>query len=231
MAKPDDRVLRPNLFFGMIGALCLAAGDWLMVFGDPRNQGGYFWLSEGAKTIPAWRNTLALAVGIPGVILCAMALLALDRALKPGRRRVTWRNLTVFSLLPWLTVHAFITIQLYTYGWMSRNGYEKAAAPTAIAVNQHYTWMALICYALISIPFLMWLIFGLSGRLRMPRYMGLVNPLIILPILVLLRPLVPDNAFKPGYINGEISTSFFLFFAGLYVYMRKNPAVEPRKKA
>lgn len=230
MGKPKDRILKLNLILGMLGALCFASGDWLMAFGDPTHTGDYFWLTEGAKHISAGRNALSLAVAFPGVILCAMALLTLERAVRPGRQRMTWRYLTTYSLLPWLTVHTFIALQLFTFGWMSRNGYEAAALPTAQAVNAQFGWMALICYALISIPFFLWLILGLLGKLRMPRLMALVNPVLFVPLLVALRPLVPDGPFKPGYINAEISTSFFLFFAGLFLYLLRNPAVDPQPK-
>lgn len=218
MKKPTDTGLLFNLALGMIGALLLAFGDWTMIYGDPQHTPGFFWLSEGAKHIPDWRNTLALATGIPGVILCAMGMLSLEHAVKPGMRRINWRYLTAYSLLPWLTVHAFIVMQIYLFGWMSRNGYEEAAFPTLQALNEHFSWMALVCYGLIMIPFIMWLVLGLRGRLRTPRLMGLVNPIVFVPILVLLRPLIPNGPAKPGYINGEISTSFFLFFLGIFLY-------------
>lgn len=223
--RPKDRILKLNLILGMIGALMFATGDWLMIVGDPRHTPGYFWLSEGVKQIPAWRNTIAMGLGIPGVILCAMALLSLERAVRPGARRMYWRYLTTFSLLPWLTVHSYLSLQLFTYGWMSQNGYEAAALPTGMAVNEHFSWMALVCYGLIMIPFIMWLVLGLSGKLKLPRPMGLVTPVIIVPILVLLRPVVPEGPYKPGYINGEISTSFFLFFLGIFLYLLRDPAM------
>lgn len=230
MAKPTDRTLKLNVLIGMIGALLLASGDWLMIFGDPATSSHYFWLSEGAKHIAPWRHTLALALGIPGVIFCAIALLTLEIALKAGKERLYWRYMTSYSLLPWLTVHTFIIVQIYTFGWMNQNGFTAAALPTAEAVTKQFSWMTTICFLLISIPFILWLVFGLKGRLRLARWMAFVNPLIFLPILVLLRNIIPASAIKPAYINGEISTSFFLFFFGIFLYLLKNPGVEPGKQ-
>lgn len=226
--KPTDRVLKFNLILGMLGALMLAAGDWLMIFGDPAHKGNMFWLSEGVKHIPAWRNTLALALGIPGVIFSAIALLSLEMLVKPGVRRMYWRYLTSYSLLPWLTVHTVLGLQLFTFGWMSRNGHEAATLPLAEAMNAHFFWMALICYLLITVPFILWLVMGLRGKLRVPKPLALVSPVITVPVLVLLRPLIPNGPFRPGYMNGEISTSFFLFFFGIFLYLTLNGGVEPK---
>ena len=52
----------------MLGCLCFGSGDWLMLYGDTAHDGSVYWLTQGAVKIPAWRNTLAMALAFPGLV-------------------------------------------------------------------------------------------------------------------------------------------------------------------
>ena len=45
-----------------------------MMYGDTAHDGSVYWLTRGAAQIPAWRNTLAMALAFPGIILYGIAL-------------------------------------------------------------------------------------------------------------------------------------------------------------
>ena len=52
----------------MLGCLCYGGGDWLMLYGDTARDGTLYWLTHGVARIPAWRNTLAMALAFLGII-------------------------------------------------------------------------------------------------------------------------------------------------------------------
>ncbi len=93
-----------TLLCGLLGCFCFGAGDWLMLYGDTVHKGSILWLTEGAAAIPAWRNTLAMALSFPGILFYGVAL------------------------------HLFYIMILYGFGWMCGNGYEAAALPVSEAV-------------------------------------------------------------------------------------------------
>ncbi len=45
-----------------------------MMYGDTAHDGSVYWLTRGAAQIPAWRNTFAMALAFPEIILYGIAL-------------------------------------------------------------------------------------------------------------------------------------------------------------
>ncbi len=121
------RKMSLSLICGLLGCLCMGAGDWLMLYGDPAYDGTLRWLTRGAAAIPAWRNGLAMALSFPAVILYGVALFAITAFLMGEQEKKIYHYLTVFSLTPWLALHLFYIMILYGFAWMSGNGYEAAA--------------------------------------------------------------------------------------------------------
>ena len=88
------------LICGMLGCLCYGGGDWLMMYGDTAHDGSVYWLTRGVAQIPAWRNTLAMALAFPGIILYGIALFALEDFIRSEKERKAYRALTAFGLTP-----------------------------------------------------------------------------------------------------------------------------------
>ncbi len=62
---------------GLLGCVCFGAGDWLMLYGDTAYSGAISWLTAGAAEIAPWRNSLAMALAFPGIVLYGIALFAI----------------------------------------------------------------------------------------------------------------------------------------------------------
>ncbi len=75
------RKMSLSLICGLLGCLCMGAGDWLMLYGDPAYDGTLRWLTRGAAAIPAWRNGLAMALSFPAVIYRIIERISLLRDL------------------------------------------------------------------------------------------------------------------------------------------------------
>lgn len=203
------------LLCGLLGCLCFGGGDWLMLYGDTAHEGSIFWLTEGAATIPAWRNALAMALSFPGILLYGTALFAIASLLKDERQRRTCRYLTAFSLTPWLALHLFYIMILYGFRWMTGNGYEAAALPVSEAVFGQLSWIVPVSEVLMLPPYFYWAYLLIRGKSHLPKWMAFSNPLVFYGILKALTLLMPDGAFRLAFTNGLMSEGMALWFGSI----------------
>lgn len=209
------------LVCGMLGCVCVGAGDWLMIYGDTASSGTLYWLTEGVVHIPAWRNALSMALAFPGILLYGIALFAVQWQIKTEPQRRRYHYLTAFGLIPWLCLHLFYVMILYLFAWLRGNTYSAAALPAAEALFRQFWWLAPVSEALMLPPYLYWAWQVARGRSVLPRAMALVDPLTIYLVLSLGKVLLPDSAFRIGFTNGLMSESMFVWFAALLVCSRR----------
>ena len=204
-----------SLLCGIAGCVFMGAGDWLMVYGDTAYAGSLSWLTVGAAKIASWRNTLAMALAFPGVLLYGIALFAIAAYLKNEKQRNVYHYLTAFSLTPWLCLHLFYIMLLYAFAWMSGNGYEAAALPVSEALFAHLSWLVTVSEVLMLPPYIYWLWTLARGAAVFPRWMALSNSLLFYGLLKLLTMLMPDSAFRLAFTNGLMSESMLLWFGSM----------------
>ena len=209
------------LLCGLLGCLCFGAGDWLMIYGDTAYSGTLSWLTVGAAQIAPWRNTLAMALAFPGIVSYGIALFSVAAFLSDETDRRRYRTITVFSLTPWLCLHLFYIMILYTFAWMSGNGYEAAALPVSEALFTHLAWLVPLSEAFMLPPYLYWGWLLLRGKSVFPKWMALSNPLVFYGVLKLLTLLMPDIPFRLAFTNGLMSESMVLWFGGMLVWNNK----------
>ena len=200
------------LICGMLGCLCMGGGDWLMIYGDTAHSGSLYWLTEGVTQIAPWRNALAMALSFPAVILYGIALFAIEGYITEQKSRRVYHYLTIFSLPPWLALHLFYVMILYLFAWMNGNGYAQAALSAAEALFSHLSWVVIASEALMLPPFLYWAWLLAKGRSVLPRWMAAVNPLTIYAVLSIGKFIMPEGAFRIGFINGLMSESMIVWF-------------------
>lgn len=219
MDRKAKRKTELALLCGLLGCLCIGAGDWLMLYGDTAHQGSLFWLAEGAAVIPAWRNTLAMALSFPGILLYGIALFAIAALLKEERQRGIYRYLTAFSLTPWLALHLYYILILYGFAWMTGNGFEMAALPVSEAVFGHLSWIVAVSEVLMLPPYFYWAYLLFSCKSYFPRWMAASNPLVFYGILKAVTLLMPDGAFRLAFTNGLMSESMALWFGSMIIWL------------
>ncbi|MBD5119317.1 MAG: hypothetical protein HDT37_09485, partial [Clostridiales bacterium] len=178
--------LTAALLCGLLGCLCFGGGDWLMLYGDTAYSGSLPWLTVGAAQISPWRNDLAMVLAFPGIILYGIALFSIAAFLSDEKDSRRYRAITAFSLTPWLCLHLFYIMILYTFAWMSGNGYEAAALTVCEALFTHLAWLVPISEAFMLPPYLYWSWLLLRGRSIFPKWMALSNPLVFYGVLKLL---------------------------------------------
>lgn len=216
------------LLCGLLGCVCMGAGDWLMLYGDTAFRGSLSWLTLGAAEIAPWRNSLAMALAFPGIIFYGIALFAIAAYLKEEKQRKAYHCLTAFGLTPWLALHLFYIMILYAFAWMSGNGYEAVALPVSEALFRHLSWLVIVSEALMLPPYIYWLWMLARGNSVFPKGMAISNPLIIYVLLKLLTILMPNSAFRLAFTNGLMSESMLLWFGSMLLWnlIHKNNCLE-----
>lgn len=209
-AMPKGAV--PCLILGMLGCLCYGGGDWLMAYAEP-SSGELYWLSEGTAQIASWRNNLAMALAFPGILFYAAALFAMAGYIRGDNRKKIYRAVTAISLTPWMCLHLFYIMILYTFAWMHQNGYADAAQAVCEAVYAHFSWLRSVCMVMMLPPFLYWFYLQIGEHTLFPQKMAFTSVLVIYFLLYLVRMLIPRGAFWLGFTNGLMSESMIIWFA------------------
>lgn len=206
------------LLCGLLGCFCFGAGDWLMLYGDTAYRGSLSWLTLGAAEIAPWRNSLAMALAFPGMILYGIALFGTGAFLTGEWQQKIYHYLTAFSLTPWLCLHLFYIMILYAFAWMNGNGYAAAALPVSEALFRHLSWLVIVSEVLMLPPYIYWLWMLGRGNSVFPKGMALSNPLIFYVLLKLLTLLMPDRAFRLAFTNGLMSESMLIWFGSMLLW-------------
>lgn len=207
------------LLCGMLGCVFMGSGDWLMMYGSTTYHGDIYWLTEGVAQIPAWRNSLAMLVAFPAILLYGIALFATVRFVKQEKHKKIYHYLTAFGLTPWLCLHLFYVMILYVFSWLNSNGYEAAALSAAGALFSQLSWVVALSEAFMLPPFLYWFYLQVSDKTVFPKGMAFTNVLVIYGILWLVKSAMPDVPFRIGFTNGLMSESMILWFGIMLVWV------------
>ena len=180
----EKRKITIALVCGMLGCLCFGSGDWLMLYGDTVHDGSIYWLTHGAAQIPAWRNTLAMALAFPGIILYGIALFALEDFIRSEKERKVYRTLTAFGLTPWIALHLFYIMILYAFSWLSAGSFAEA-------VFTHFSWFPLVSEILMLPPFLYWFYLQIRQNTVFPKGMAFTNIFVIYFLMYGIKSMMP----------------------------------------
>ena len=219
-AKLDKARISVFLICGILGCLCFGGGDWLMMYGNPAYTGTLYWLTDGAANIPAWRNTLAMALSFPGIVLYGIGLLGISEFIKENRRRKIYKTLTAYGFTPWIALHLFYVMILFLYAWLHKNGFAEAANAVCEAIYRHFKWLPLVCELIMIPPFVYWIYLQLKGATILPKGMALFSALPVYAVLYLIKTVLPVSAFRLGFANGLMSEAMVIWFAALLVWTR-----------
>ncbi|NBI88059.1 hypothetical protein D3Z47_18455 [Lachnospiraceae bacterium] len=208
----EKRKITIALVCGMLGCLCFGSGDWLMLYGDTAHDGSIYWLTHGTAQIPAWRNTLAMALAFPGIILYGIALFALTDFIRAEKEQKVYHTLTAFGLTPWIALHLFYIMILYAFSWLSAGSYAEAAPPLGEALFAHFSWVPLVSEILMLPPFLYWFYLQIRQKTVFPKEMAFTNILVIYFLMYGIKSMMPDGPFRIGFTNGLMSESMIIWF-------------------
>lgn len=210
-----------SLICGMLGCIFMASGDWLMMYGDVSHSGEIYWLTEGVKNISPEKNSLSMLTSFPAILLYAIALFGIEKLIISDKYKKVYHKITIAGLTPWLCLHLFYVMILFSFAWLSNNGFESVAYPLAEALYSQFSWIVLLSEVLMIPPYIYWFYLVVSKKTTMPRLTALANPLIFYIVLSMVK-LLPESPFRLAFINGLMSEAMILWFGIILVWCIKN---------
>jgi len=204
--------MKTALICGILGCLCYGGGDWLMIYGSPAHSGSLYWLTEGVAEIPQWRYNLAMVLAFPGIILYGIALFAVQNFIIEEKQRKIYHYLNAFGLTPWIALHLFYIMILTLFSWMHQNGFAEQAGKITEGLFSQLSWVVMVSEILMIPVFLYWFYLQISGKTIFPKAMAFTNVLVIYGMMYLIRLMLPESAFRLGFINGMMSESMIIWF-------------------
>ena len=200
------------LCFGILGCILMGSGDWIMIYGDPGFEGQLSWLTLGVGQVPAWRNTLAMALSFPAVICYSLGLFALRYLIPDPKLRRNYCGITTVSMTPWLCLHLFYVMIFYLHGYLTAQGDAALSLTLGEALAAHFGWLIPVSDVLMLLPFFYLLVLTAGKKTAFRPWMALNNPLLFFVLLKLLIKLLPDTAFRLAFLNGLMSESMLVWF-------------------
>lgn len=221
MMNDKKKKMSLALFCGILGCLCYGGGDWLMLYGDTAYLGELSWLTNGVAQIAAWRNNLAMILAFPGIIFYGIALFYIGSFIKQKKERTVYHYLNAFGLTPWMCLHLFYIMILYLYAWMTNHGYGETALAACEALYHHLSWVVVVSEVLMLPVFVYWFYVVVTQKTILPRAAAFGNVLVFYLIFKIIVSIMPDNAFRIGFMNGLMSESMLLFFIIIWICAAK----------
>lgn len=216
--KIDSKKMITALLCGMFGCVFMCSGDWLMMYGNPVYHGNVTWLTEGTAQISVGRNLLSMLVAFPAVILYGIGLFAIEQFIKFEKQKKIYHYLTVLGMTPWLCIHLYVVMILYTFMFMSHIG----SAETFLVVESMYSQFLpafFIGEAIMVLPFLYWFYLQVSAKTVFPKGLAFTNVIVIYGILQVVKLVLPQSPFRMGFANGLMSESMFIWFGIMLVWV------------
>ena len=209
------------LLAGIFGAILMGAGDWLMIYGDVTPLGDLLWLTEGVANIEPWRNNLSMALAFPGVIFYAVGLFALKDVFIFEKNNKIYKGLTAIGFTPWLCIHLFYTMMLFTFAWLTKEGNGNIACQLIEETVEHFAWIIPVGEGIMGLPFLYLFFCILTGKSRFKKVLAINNPIIILGVLKGLTMLFELSPVHLAFTNGLMSESMLVFFVVYIIAFNK----------
>ncbi len=211
------------LISGLLGCLCLGAGDWLMMYADPAFEGNLKWLTLGTATIPQWRYNLAMALAFPGIIFYGVALFAVQEYITDEKKKKVYHYLNVFGLTPWIALHLIYVMILSLFAWLNTNGFSDSALLISETLFGNFSWLVPVSEVIMIPVFLYWFYVQITGNTVFKKSMAFTNVLVIFVIMEVVSKLMPVSAFSLAFTNGLMSESMFIWFLVVFLEIGRKP--------
>lgn len=219
--KIESKQLKIILICGVVGSVLMAASDWLMIYGDPTYAGNLAWLTVGVTKISSQRNAFALAFAFPAVVLYALALVKMGCFFKDAKESKIYQLLTTIGMTPWLALHLFYVMILFTFSYLANNGYQEIMYVLCENMFNQFSFVIMIGEVLMVLPFVYFMLQTLKGKTVFDKTFGYINPLTLFVGLKLITMLMPNNAFRLAFTNGLMSETMLIWFILVYLKAKK----------
>jgi len=203
---------------GMLGAMLMLAGDWLLGYVDPSAAAGatVSVLKAGyTGDYALWRPVAAMAAGGPGVLCYLPGLRGICGTISKPKWRKAVKTTLLAGLFGWLLIHFSVSSAVYQFAWLCREMDVSLAARSVSAWYSAFAPTILPWNLLLMLPFVIHFAALLAGKTVLPKWFAFLHPVTLFLAIALLNMLLPAGAAQYALYMGAMNEAMLVFFTAL----------------
>ncbi len=223
--KEAKNVKKINIYFGIIGALLLGIGDWLLGFTDPTPIDGAAWnaLTAGyTKDYDLLRPIIAMPLGFFGVLSYAPCMWEMGQIFKDEKTRKTQSIFMIAGMGGWALLHYLYSAVIFVFAWMCKNIGQSEALNTANALYKAVLPGMSLWLVFMLMPFVIHFADMARGKSRLPKKMLVFHTLVWWALIYFGTSALPKTAFTNGLNTFAMNGSMLVWLTAVLIYKAKN---------
>lgn len=210
------------ILLGLIGALLLGIGDWLLGFVDAAPLAGeafsYLRAGHAAANYSLLRPVLTMALGAAGVLCYYPCFIHMGDIVTDEKQRKTVNFLFGLGSFSLILIHYFYAIIVFVYAWMNQNGGEELAGALSVAMDGAMDKGVMIGFFALWIPQVVLFVKILRGRTVLPRWAVTFHPMMWMILFSALGLVVlPNSSFAYGLYTFGTNGGMIIWLSAVFV--------------
>lgn len=214
------------IYLGLIGAVLLGIGDWLLGFVNataPTAEAfAYIRAGHAAEDYSLMRPTLAMALGAIGALFYYPCFVHMGDIVTDEKKRKSLNFLFGLSSFSLTLIHNFYAIIVFVYAWMMRNGGEALAGDLSMAMDGAMDKGVMVGFLALGAAQIVLFLRIMKGQTIFPRQAVIFHPLVWLIVFTLIGTvLVSGNAFTYGLYTFGTNGGMIIWLVAVLVLSRE----------
>ena len=217
----SEKMKKINICFGIVGALLLGIGDWLLGFTDPSHIDGAVWnalVSGYTKNYSLLRPVIAMPLGFFGVLSYAPCIWEMGQIFKDKKTRKIQSIFMTASMGGWALLHYLYSAAVFVFAYSCRYiGQSEAVNITNALYGAVMPGMSLWLVFML-IPFILHFVDIARGKSYLPKKMLAFHTLVWWAVIYFGSSVLPKTAFTNGLKTFAMNGAMLVWLAAVLIY-------------
>ncbi len=214
-----------NIFFGIIGALLLGTGDWLLGLTDPAPVDGAAWnalVTGYTRNYSLLRPVIAMPLGFFGVLSYAPCMWEMGQIFKDEKTRRIQSIFMIAGMGGWALLHYLYSAVIFVFAYSCRNIGQSEALNITNALYKAVMPGMSLWLVFMLIPFLLHFADIAKGKAFLPKKMLAFHTLVWWAGVYSVTSVLPKTAFTNGLNTFAMNGAMLVWLAAVLIYESKH---------
>lgn len=214
-----------NIFFGIIGALLLGTGDWLLGLTDPAPVDGAAWnalVTGYTRNYSLLRPVIAMPLGFFGVLSYAPCMWEMGQIFKDEKTRRIQSIFMIAGMGGWALLHYLYSAVIFVFAYSCRNIGQSEALNITNALYKAVMPGMSLWLVFMLIPFLLHFADIARGKAFLPKKMLAFHTLVWWAGVYSVTSVLPKTAFTNGLNTFAMNGAMLVWLAAVLIYESKH---------
>ena len=214
-----------NIFFGIIGALLLGTGDWLLGFTDPAPVDGAAWnalVTGYTRNYSLLRPVIAMPLGFFGVLSYAPCMWEMGQIFKDEKTRRIQSIFMIAGMGGWALLHYLYSAVIFVFAYSCRKIGQNEALNITNALYKAVMPGMSLWLVFMLIPFLLHFADIARGKAFLPKKMLAFHTLVWWAGIYSVTSVLPKTAFTNGLNTFAMNGAMLVWLAAVLIYESKH---------